>query len=109
MMPLFPSPTDVVLETLNWLHSRKRQQTASEAYKRLHQSAGFEIIQTAQKDFTRAITLFEAHEALSFGDATIAAYMQRAGIEHLYSFDADFDLIEDITRLATPNNPFSRG
>lgn len=33
--------------------------------------------------------------------------MQREGIEYLYSFDDDFDVINDITRLETPNNPFS--
>jgi predicted nucleic acid-binding protein len=32
--------------------------------------------------------------------------MERAGIEHLYSFDDDFDVIENITRLDTPHNPF---
>jgi len=97
----------VVLETLNWLHDRKRQQTAVETYERLSQSAGFEIHHAAQKDFTGAIELFQTHDGLSCGDATIAAYMQREGIEYLYSFDDDFDGIEGITRLDSPDNPFS--
>ncbi|WP_129113409.1 PIN domain-containing protein, partial [Halegenticoccus tardaugens] len=58
-------------------------------------------------DFTNAVSLFQTYEGLSLGDATIAAYMQREGIESLYSFDDDFDVIEDITRLATPDNPFN--
>jgi len=97
----------IALETLNWIHSRRRPQTATETYERLHQSAGFEIIHAAQKDFNRAVRLFQTYDCLSFGDATIAAYMQREGIEYLYSFDADFDVVEDITRLATPDNPFN--
>ncbi|MBX0297380.1 type II toxin-antitoxin system VapC family toxin [Haloarcula nitratireducens] len=97
----------ILLETLNWIHSRKRHGTAIETYRRLNQSAGFEVLQAAQKDFTSAVSLFETYDGLSFGDATIVAYMHREEIEYLYSFDDDFDVIEDITRLATPANPFS--
>ncbi|WP_158855541.1 type II toxin-antitoxin system VapC family toxin [Halorhabdus sp. CUG00001] len=95
----------VALETLNWIQSRKRHEKAVETYKRLNQSAGFEVRHAAQKDFTNAIKLFETHAGLSFGDATIAAYMQREGIEYLYSFDDDFDAIEHITRLETADDP----
>jgi predicted nucleic acid-binding protein len=76
-------------------------------YERLDQSAGFEVLHAAQKDFTRAVELFQTYHTLSFGDATIVAYMQREDIEYLYSFDDDFDVIDDITRLDTPNNPFN--
>ncbi|GGM50800.1 type II toxin-antitoxin system VapC family toxin [Haloarcula argentinensis] len=96
----------VALETLNWIHNRKHQQTAVETYERLNRSAGFEILHAAQKDFTNALGLFETYDRLSLGDATIVAYMQREGIEYLYSFDDDFDAVNDITRLETPNNPF---
>ncbi|GAA3880469.1 type II toxin-antitoxin system VapC family toxin [Haloarcula argentinensis] len=96
----------VALETLNWIHNRKHQQTAVETYERLNRSAGFEILHAAQKDFTNALGLFETYDRLSLGDATIVAYMQREGIEYLYSFDDDFDAVTDITRLETPNNPF---
>jgi hypothetical protein len=34
-------------------------------------------------------------------------YMQREGIEYLYSFDDDFDALGGITRLETPDNPFA--
>lgn len=97
----------VVLETLNWIHARKRQDTAVETYERLHRSAGFEIHHSAQKDFTRASELFRTYEGLTFGDSTIVAYMQREGIEFLYSFDDDFDVIDGISRLETPQNPLS--
>ncbi|SDF96233.1 type II toxin-antitoxin system VapC family toxin [Halorientalis regularis] len=97
----------VALETLNWIHNRKRHETAVETYERLHRSAGFEVRDAAQKDFTNAVTLFQRYEELSFGDATIVAYMQREDIEYLYSFDDDFDALDGITRLATANNPFN--
>ena len=97
----------VVLETLNWIHERKRHATAVETYERLNQSAGFEVLHAAQKDFSGAVDLFQTYDELSFGDATIAAYMQREDIGYLYSFDDDFDALGGITRLETPDNPFA--
>jgi predicted nucleic acid-binding protein len=95
----------VILETLNWIHTRKRHETAVETRRRLNESAGFEVIQAAQKDFSRAVEFFETYDGFSFGDATVAAHMEREGIEYLYSFDSDFDVIDDITRLETPATP----
>ncbi len=97
----------MLLETLNWIHERQRHDIAVDLQNRLTSSAGFEMVHCAQKDFHRAVELFESNERLSFGDATIAAYMQRAGIEYVYSFDDDLDGIEGITRLDTPDNPFN--
>ena len=97
----------IILETLNWIHARKRNDKAVETYTRLNQSAGFEVLQAAQKDFHRAVDLFQTYEGLSFGDATIAAYMQRESIRYLYSFDDDFDAVKGISRLETAHNPFN--
>ena len=97
----------VLLESLNWIHERQRHDIAVDLRDRLSCSAGFELVHSAQKDFHRAVDLFETYESLSFGDATIAAYMERENIEHLYSFDRDFGAIESITRLETPSNPFN--
>lgn len=96
----------VAHETLNWIHARLHHGKATETYERLDESAGFEIVQAARKDFGTALEYFEIHDGLSFGDATIAAYMQREGIEYLYSFDDDFDVIDGITRLESAENPF---
>ena len=96
----------VLLESLNWIHERQRHDIAVDLRSRLADSAGFELVQCAQKDFHRAGELFEGHERLSFGDATIAAYMERTGIEYLYSFDDDYDGIEGISRQETAENPF---
>lgn len=96
----------VLLETLNWIHERQRHDIAVDLRQRLSDSAGFELIHAAQKDFHRAAELFETYDRLAFGDATIAAYMEREDIEYLYSFDDDFDVLDDITRVATADNPF---
>jgi uncharacterized protein len=96
----------VLLETLNWIHERQRHDLAFDTYRRLTESAGFEIHHAAQKDFRAAIELFETYETLAFGDATILAYMQREGIEYLYSFDGDFDVVDRITRLDTAIDPY---
>ncbi|MFT4931417.1 MAG: putative nucleic acid-binding protein [Natronomonas sp.] len=97
----------VLLEALNWIHERQRHDIAVDLWNRLAASAGFELVHSAQKDFYRAVELFETYEDLSFGDATIAAYMEREDVEYLYSFDDDFDVIEAVTRLETPVNPFT--
>lgn len=97
----------ILLESLNWIHERQRHDIAVDLRNRLSNSAGFELVHSAQKDFHRAVDLFETYEGLAFGDATLAAYMEREGIEYLYSFDDDFDVIEGITRLETPSNPFT--
>lgn len=97
----------VVLELLNWIHTRTSHTKAVDTQTRLSQSAGFELVQTPQQDFTRAVELFKTHDGLAFGDATIAAYMERTEIEYLYSFDDDFDALPHISRLASANNPFS--
>jgi len=95
----------VLLETLNWIHERRRHDVAIDLHGRLSASAGFELVTAAQADFHRAFELFEEHETLAFGDATIAAYAEREGIEYLYSFDDDFDALEGVTRLTTAVHP----
>ena len=95
----------VLMESLNWIHERQRHDIAVDLRNRLSSSAGFELVHSAQKDFHRAVDLFETYERLAFGDATTIAYMKREGIEYVYSFDDGFDVIEGITRLDTPDSP----
>lgn len=76
----------------------------------------------ALTDFGRARELFATDEGLSFGDATIVVYrrdrrsvsgvdteavhVERVDVDRLDSFDADFDAVESVSRLARPTNPF---
>lgn len=96
----------VVAEVLNFIHARYTHSFALEVYQRIEQSAGFEVIHAAKKDYTAAVELFETYEGLSFVDATIAAYLHRKDLEYLYSFDDDFDVLENVTRLNTAIDPF---
>lgn len=95
----------VLLESLNWIHERQRHDIAVDLRTRLSASAGFELVHCVQKDYHRAVELFETYDGLAFGDATIVAYMERSGIKYLYSFDTDFDVVDEITRLESPENP----
>jgi predicted nucleic acid-binding protein len=95
----------VMVETLNLINERQRHDIAADLFTRLNESAGYELVQAADKDFRRALELFQTYEPLSLGDATIAAYMERTGIEHLYSYDDNFDGIEWITRFDTATDP----
>jgi predicted nucleic acid-binding protein len=62
-----------LMETLNWIHERQRHDIAVDLKNRLTDSAGFELIHSAQKDLTNAMESFETYDGLSFGDATIVA------------------------------------
>ena len=96
----------VLAETLNLVREKLGPDAAAGMLDRLIEGTHFEIIYTPQADFTTAQALFRQYSALSFVDATIAAYMNRTESEYLYSFDDDFDRVEGVTRLATPDNPF---
>jgi predicted nucleic acid-binding protein len=58
---------------------------------RLQASAGFEIDHATRSDFSNSEQLFREDHQLSFVDATTVSYMEREGIDTLYSFDDDFD------------------
>lgn len=73
---------------------------------RFVQGTHFEIDHTPKTDFNAAQALYRQYDGLSFVDSTIAACMQRREIEFLYSFDDDFDAIDDLTRLETAIDPF---
>jgi predicted nucleic acid-binding protein len=96
----------VVAETLNLTGEKLGPDAANEMLDRLIEGAHFEIDHAPKTDFNAAQPLFRRYLELSFVDSTIAAYMEREGIEYLYSFDDDFDALDGVTRLDTPDNPF---
>ena len=51
-----------------------------------------------KKVFLRALVLF-AEKNISFTDAYIAVQMEQAGVEELYSYDRDFDRVEQVKRI----------
>ncbi|WP_424017652.1 type II toxin-antitoxin system VapC family toxin [Halorientalis pallida] len=95
----------VVAEVLNYLRERNRGGVATDVYDRLDAGLGFEIVHATKSDYNRALDLFDRFESLSFVDGIITAYMMRTDLEYLYTFDDDFDAVEEITRLSTAANP----
>ncbi|WP_231186330.1 PIN domain-containing protein [Haladaptatus sp. DYF46] len=99
--------TDYVLgEVLNILGRRAGHDAAIATLDTLIESAGFEIVRSPKADFTSGQALYRQYPSLTFVDALTTAYMQREGIEYVYSFDDDFDVVEDIRRLNTASDPF---
>jgi hypothetical protein len=106
-LPIGHIPSDALEEILNYVNERGSHEAAVATLDKLQESSGFEIVYTQKSDFDAGRSLFRQYEGLSLTDGVLAAYMQRVGIEHLYSFDDDFDTVGGITRLDTAVNPFS--
>jgi len=95
-----------VAETLNLAGEKLGADVANQILDRFIEGAHFEIIHAPKADFNAAQALFRRYGKLSFIDSTIAAYMEREGIEYLYSFDDDFDTLDSIKRLNTAVDPY---
>ena len=67
----------VVAETMNLTRERLGSGVATDLLDRLTEGAQFEVVHTAQADFTAAKALFRTYSGLSFADATLAAYADR--------------------------------
>ena len=63
------------------------------------------LSEVSKVDFNASQAFFRRCGEISFVDSTIAAYMEREGIEYLYSFDDDFDVLDGVTRLETADSP----
>ena len=97
----------VVAKTMNLTRERLGSGVATDLLDRLTEGAQFEVVHTAQADFTAAKALFRTYSGLSFVDATLAAYADRQRVEICYSFDDDLDVVPELTRLDTATDPRS--
>lgn len=88
----------VVAETLSLAHSRLGHEIAVELLDRLNDNSHIEVIHSPQQEYHGSIEVFREYQNLSFIDASIVAYMERAEIETLYSFDTDFDAVDGVQR-----------
>lgn len=79
---------------------------ARETVEFLTESRGIAIEQISRDDFTRGLAIYRREDGVEVVDCLMVAYMQRVGLEYVYSFDDDFDRFEDLTRLETADNPF---
>lgn len=93
-------------EVLNPIQKLAGHETAVETLTFLKESGGFRVHHLAQEDFARGQVVFRRHPGVELPDAITAAYMDRTGLEYIYSFDDDFDRFDGVTRLTTATNPF---
>ncbi|ERG96075.1 type II toxin-antitoxin system VapC family toxin [Haloquadratum walsbyi] len=99
----------VVPEILHPLQKRISKAAAFETLDRLQSSRGFELVYVSKTVHLYGEQLFRTYEALSgseWVDSILTAYMHSEDIGYIYSFDDDFDVSDDVTRLTTAINPF---
>lgn len=94
-------------EILNPIQKKASDAPAKATLQFLTESGGFRIRHLAQEDFTRGRALYGRTEGVEITDTITVAYMRRQELEHVYSFDDDFDEFNGITRLNSDENPFS--
>lgn len=96
----------VLAETLNGLTTHAGQSAAVDFLDRLEENARFRIETLSDDARAAGKALFRQHEAFSFVDACIVAYMQDQGLGYLYAFDDDFDRVDGVYRLETATDPY---
>lgn len=88
----------VVAEALSLVHSRLGHDVAIGLLDRLGDNSSVDVMHSPQQDYHGSVEVFREYPDLSFVDASIVAFMERAGIETLYSFDTDFDAVDGLER-----------
>lgn len=97
----------VLAETLNGMVRNLSHEAAVDYLDRLEANERFEIVRLTADAFATGKAVFRLHQRLSLVDGLIVGHMRDRGLSHLYSFDAGFDGVEGVTRLASADNPFS--
>lgn len=96
--------TDLILaETLNYLTAKGSSAIGREALNRIEASQGLRIERTPDSVFSAGKNeVYTSIDGLSLVDAITVAHMRHRAINHIYSFDDDFDRVPEIQRLITP-------
>ncbi len=83
------------------VHVRRRRSGVADASARAREILAWDLPlhDFDGDDFERALSLMEAHESLPARDAVHAATALNRGIETILSTDADFDRVDDLTRI----------
>lgn len=100
-------PDYVLAETLNGLTINAGHSAAVDFLERVEGNERFHVRTLTTDAFATAKGAFKRYERLSFVDACIVALARAEGVEYLYSFDDDFDGLEDLTRLGSALDPFA--
>jgi len=104
-------PTGVItneslLETLNYVEERLSHDRAVDLLDRFVRGAHFELPYNPKQNYGVGRSLFRDTAGLNFGDCMQTAFMRSQEIEYVYSFDDDFDALDDVTRLNSAVNPY---
>jgi predicted nucleic acid-binding protein len=98
---------EALVETLNYINERSGHTKAAQLLDLLEESAYYHLPPGSKANAGRGRGVFRQYPGLSLGDAMQVAFMRSEGIDYIYSFDDDFDRVEDITRINAPTNPFA--
>lgn len=107
MLPKGHVTTIELPEVLNPIQKQAGYERAVETLDFLTESGGFDVQYVSNEDISRGRALFRRTPGPEITDAITVAYMNRVGLEYIYSFDDDFDRFDGITRLASATNPFA--
>lgn len=105
-LPQLRIPDHVLVETMNGLTRDVGHTTAVDMLGRFRSGTAFDVSREPDAVWSSGIELFERHERLSLADALTVASARHHEIEHLYSFDDDFDGLDGVSRLTVAVDPF---
>lgn len=94
-------------EVLTTIEKRGGDQPAIDTLDFLTESRGFELVHVSTEDINRGLAIYRREDDIEAVDCFTVAYMQRVGLDYIYSFDDDFDRFEAITRLDTAADPYA--
>ncbi|GAA0645223.1 type II toxin-antitoxin system VapC family toxin [Salarchaeum japonicum] len=106
-LPLVHVLSQNLMEALASIQKNTTWGRAVETFQYLEDSKNIELVHPTESDQADGQVIFIRERNLELADAVTAAYMNRVGIEYVYSFDDDFDRFDTITRLSTADNPYA--
>lgn len=106
-LPSLVIPDPILIETMNGLVRDVGHDVAVDFLSRLQAGGQFEIRRESAVVWESALETFERIDRLSLADAMLVTSARHNDIGYCYSFDDDFDGVSSLSRLVTPDNPFS--
>jgi predicted nucleic acid-binding protein len=97
---------EALVETLNYINERSGHTKAAQLLDLFEESAHYRLPPGSKTNVGRGRGIFRQYPELSLGDAMQVAFMRSEGLSYIYSFDNDFNRVEEITRINAPTNPF---
>lgn len=106
-LPALRVPDAILVETMSGVARDVGHDTATEVLTRLRAGTQFEVVREPTGVWSTGLDVFERVERLSLADALVVASVRHHDLPYLYSFDDDFDGLDGVKRLSTPDNPYT--